>query len=94
MPGVDSACGIGYAYKMFILDTDKVFPLDEIQFGNKVFPCPKDVNYYLDSVYGDYMSIPKNIHRHKRMSIFRYNPDNDEMFENCISMLKSANENF
>ena len=79
---------------MFILDTDRIFPLKEIEFGNKVFPCPNDVNYYLNSIYGDYMSIPKIIHRHNGMSKFRYNQDNDEMFEKCISMLKSANENF
>ena len=94
IPGVDGACGIGYVYNMFILDTDRIFPLKEIEFGNNVFPCPNDVNYYLNSIYGDYMSIPKIIHRHNGMSKFRYNQDNDEMFEKCISMLKSANENF
>jgi len=78
----------------FVVETDKVFPLKEIQFGDKVFPCPNDTHHYLDSVYGDYMHIPKLLHRHKRMSLFRYNDNNEEVFEKCINLLKDANENF
>ena len=94
IPGVDGVCGINYVYNMFILETNRIFPLNEIEFSNEMFPCPKDVHYYLENIYKDYMNIPKILHRHETMKKYRYNTDNDEMFEKCISMLKNANENF
>lgn len=94
IPGVDGACGINFVYDMFVLETNKVFPLKEIEFSNNIYPCPNDVHYYLDKIYGDYMSIPKIIHRHNSIMKFRYNKDNDEMFDKCISMLKNANKKF
>ena len=87
MPGVE-------AIVRFELETNKVFPLKEIDFCGKKFNCPKDLDYYLTKAYGDYMSIPKRLHRHNRMSLFRNYEDSDKLFEECISILKEANKNF
>lgn len=87
--------GVGESVvKPFVVETDKVFPLKKIKFGEKIFPCPNDTDYYLNAVYGDYMHIPKILHRHSRMSIFRYNDNNDEIFEECITLLQNVNRNF
>lgn len=87
MPGVE-------AIVRFELETDKVFPLKEIEFCGKTFNCPKNLDYYLTKAYGDYMSIPKRLHRHNRMTLFRNYEDSDKLFEECISILREANKNF
>ncbi len=38
---------------------DETWPLGEILFEGKSFPCPKDASAYLTDLYGDYMSLPK-----------------------------------
>lgn len=43
---------------------DKIFPLSVLCFEGHMFPAPKDVDYYLTVLYGDYMSIPNEIHTH------------------------------
>lgn len=40
---------------------DMIFPLSEIEFEGKMFPCPNDVKGYLSDVYGDYMGYPEHI---------------------------------
>ena len=87
MPGVE-------AIVRFELETEKVFPLEEMEFCGKKFSCPKDLDYYLTKAYGDYMSIPKRLHRHNRMALFRNYDESDKLFEECISILREANKNF
>lgn len=36
-----------------------MFPLSKIKFEGRMFSAPKDVDLYLKTQYGDYMSIPK-----------------------------------
>ncbi len=81
-------------YNNFVTETVNLFPLKEIKFEDRNFPCPNNPDGYLKSIYGDYMSIPKVLHRHKRMEILRYNENNNEIFEKCIAMFKKVNEDF
>jgi len=41
-----------------ILEKNKVFPTVNLKFENREYPCPKDYDYYLKRVYGDYMKLP------------------------------------
>ena len=94
IPGVEGACGYENLYKFIIFETSKIFPLKTIKFGNTIFPCPNDTHYYLDSIYGDYLSIPKSLRTHGRIEWYRYNRDNDEVFNKCINKLKEVNSKF
>lgn len=89
IPGVDAL-----EINRSVIETANLFPLKEIKFEDRMFPCPNNPHRYMKGSYGDYMSIPKILHRHKRMSMLRYNQNNDEVFEKIISIFKEVNENF
>ena len=89
IPGVDAV-----DFNRFVTETSNLFPLKEIKFEDRTFPCPNNPDGYMKSSYGDYMSIPKVLHRHRRMATLRYNENNNEIFEKCIAMFKEVNENF
>ena len=48
---------------------DQLYPVKEIQFEDKVFFGPADTDAYLTSLYGDYMTLPKE---EDRMNHFPY----------------------
>ena len=89
IPGVDAL-----EINRSVVETKTLFPLKEIKFEDKMFPCPNNPDRYMKGSYGDYMMIPKNLHRHGRMSMLRYNQNNDEVFEKMISIFREVNENF
>lgn len=89
IPGVDAL-----EINRSVIETRTLFPLKEIKFEDKMFPCPNNPDRYMKGSYGDYMMIPKNLHRHRRMSMLRYNQNNDEVFEKMISIFREVNENF
>ena len=45
-----------------VYDYEQIFPLNKIVFEEKEFPCPNKSNEVLMSIYGDYMSIPKDVY--------------------------------
>lgn len=94
IPGVEGSIGKNNMYKFFILETDKIFPLKEVPFGDKKFPVPNDSDYYLRLIYKNYNNIPKHIHRHSRVHLFRYTSNADEVFNKCLNKLRNANDNF
>ena len=58
--------GIDYDHTspMGVFDYETMFPLSEIEFCGRKFPAPADVDFYLMTVYHDYMSLPKSLHYH------------------------------
>ena len=59
----------GDLFKFKLFETDKLFPLNEIEFNGKSYPCPNDYKYHLEKIYGnDYMEIPKIVRRHTRVN--------------------------
>lgn len=92
--GCEGSCGPGEVNSLSILEADKIFPLSEIKCGDKIFPCPKEIDYYLNSIYRNYLSIPKSLYRHNQVGMFRYNADNDEVFKKCINRIIDVNSQF
>lgn len=95
IPGVEGSFG----YKrnqseLFVIETDKIFPLKEVKYGDYMFPAPNDHDTYLKNYYGEYRKIPKNIHTHLRTDNFRKFPNANEIFEDIIDKFKEANDNF
>lgn len=57
-------CMVGaYSFDKEIFKKDSLFPLTEIKFEGKYYPCFKDTNYYLNSLYGDFMKLPPKSQR-------------------------------
>lgn len=82
-------------YKVSLFETDKVFPLGEIEFEGKTYACPRDPHYYIPKVYGDdYMKIPKVIRYHKRMDGLKRQENIEEKFKNFSERLDKANSEF
>ncbi len=47
-----------------VFDYETIFPLSEIEFEGRKFPCPAQTDIYLTTVYRDYMSLPSSLHYH------------------------------
>lgn len=47
-----------YNFKKETLPIDKMYPLMTVKFDNKKYTCFNDYDYYLSSIYGDYMKLP------------------------------------
>lgn len=95
IPGVEGSFGHKRnMYEVYVLDTDSLFPLREVKYGDYMFPVPNDYDDYLKKIYGDYMKVPKSIHTHLRTDNFRKFPNSNEIFENIIVKFKEANNNF
>ena len=45
-----------------IFENDIVFPLKELEFEGKLYPCPNNTEEYLRNFYGDFMAFPKIIY--------------------------------
>lgn len=90
--GVEGVRGPVNMYDVNVLDAGEIFPLKEMEFAGEKFYAPHNHDYYLRDIYGDYMNIPKNIHHHARIDRFRYNQNNDELYDKCLNKLKSVNE--
>jgi lipopolysaccharide cholinephosphotransferase len=51
-----------YGWRFF--DLDEIFPLKTGTFEGREFTIPKNPDYYLKTVYGDYMKVPDEADRH------------------------------
>lgn len=96
IPGVEGSCGYKGTnlYEVAILDTDKIFPLIDVKYGNYTFPAPNDADYYLRQFYGNYLRIPKDIRTHGRANNFRHIQNINKTFERFIYIFKAANIDF
>jgi len=95
IPGVEGSFSYGRnLYELAVFETDEIFPLNEVQFGDHTFPSPKNYDYYLTQIYGDYMKIPKSVRSHSRVNNFRNIEGIDETFEYYIDRFKVVNKDF
>ena len=84
--------GVEFSNKVYIFETEKIFPLNQVKFGENNFNCPNDVHYYLKRLYKDYLNLPKVISIPKNVDKFRYNENNEEIFNESLNRLKEINE--
>ena len=80
--------------KIFVLKTERMFPLNKIKFGENTYFAPNDVKYYLKKMYGDYLTLPRIVSIHDKIDAFRYNTNNDELFSELITRLTDVNSRF
>ena len=82
-------------YKFDIVETDQIFPLIRLPFGNYEFLAPNDSRQYLIDIYGkNFLQIPKKIRDHNRLNKFRKAENIMEILEECIDLLKKANARY
>lgn len=78
-----------------ITETERVFPLMQIKFADRNYPCPKDLDHYLTQIYGeDFKKIPQRLNFHNRVDKLKEREGFEEEFEKYFKLLKKANENF
>lgn len=94
IPGVEGSFGKNNYAKLIIVDTDKMFPLKKVKFGDIMVNVPNDPDYYLKKVFGDYLAVPKSVHRHSFINTYRYSQDVLEVFDKCNARLREVNDNF
>ncbi|WP_406536087.1 LicD family protein, partial [Methanobrevibacter sp.] len=92
--GVDSVRAKKGIYNFEILSSDEIFPLKEIEFSGVKYPCPKNSDYYLEKIYGDYMDIPKVLRFHNRLNDLRKSPQLKEASIRYYNILKEVNDSF
>lgn len=51
-----------HKWKNKVYDYENIFPLSTIEFEGSSFPAPNMVHEVLSSIYGDYMTIPKDVY--------------------------------
>lgn len=91
-----------YSSNDFLIKKDRshfkfssVFPLKTIEFENKIYRCPHDVDEYLTNMYGDYMKLPPENERRNRMNfIMEADVDKWKWREFLIEFHKSGYLNF
>lgn len=59
-PALFMAIDFPHNWKNKVYDWENIFPLTEINFEDKLFLAPNMPEKVLESIYGDYMRIPKN----------------------------------
>ena len=84
---------------IWIYETDKMFPLNTINFEGYEFKCPRDVDYCLNVYFGsDYMHLPEIIETHNLLDFiatqFKSKDEMDEKFKKDIEYLRKINDEF
>lgn len=51
-------------FESWFFDWDEIFPLSEIEFCGRMFPCPNQTNKVLHLIYRDYMAMPDRLKCH------------------------------
>lgn len=94
IPGIENCRSPFSKYSFAVLDTNKIFPLSEIEFNGKLYSCPNDCDYYLKEIYGDYSKIPKITDTHGHVNRLKNIVGSNEELDLNISKLKEINNSF
>lgn len=93
--GVEGTRGPVNTYKLVMMETDKLFPLKQMKFGEYDFPVPNDYKDYLIAQYGkNYLKIPKVIRDHGRLARIREIDNINQLLAEAVEIFKESNKNF
>lgn len=92
--GVEGAFGPNRNLGMMVFETEKMKPFKRVDFENLTLPGPKDADYYLSNIYGNYNRIPQNVTFHNRLKRLRKYPNVNQAFEEILLRLREFNDNF
>lgn len=82
-PAIFMGIDFPHNWKNKAYDWENIFPLKEINFENKQFFAPNMPEKVLESIYGDYMKIPKNSYpRHS--SYASMSPEEEKFLKELI----------
>ena len=81
-------------YSFDVLETDKVFPLGEVEFNGVMVKAPKDPDYWLTSLYGDYHRIHKVVAIHPRLYNIKRRNGVRKAYEENLKLIREVNSNF
>ena len=81
-------------YSFDVLETDKVFPLSDIEFNGVMVKAPGDPDYWLTSIYGDYHKIHKVVDIHTRLYNIKRRKGAIDVYKEHIAKFRKVNENF
>ncbi len=60
-PAIFMGIDFPHSWKNKFYNWDDIFPLGQIKFENEIFYCPNKPEKVLTSIFGDYMSMPKDL---------------------------------
>ena len=63
-PSIHLAIDFRHRTKNWVYDWEQILPLRKIKFEGYEFNCPNDPDYVMHNIYGDYMTLPKNVCPH------------------------------
>ncbi|WP_405294384.1 phosphorylcholine transferase LicD [Methanobrevibacter sp.] len=93
--GVESVHGNVNIFPFEIVESDELFPLQRIPFGEYEFSAPKNPHTFLLSAYGKrYMRIPKKIRDHGRLTYYKEIENVEEIFNKASNSLKKVNDTY
>lgn len=94
IPGIDGVRSKWNTYDFVVMDINMIFPLKTITFCGVEYNCPRNPDYYLKCIYGEYYDIPKIIDRHKRIRGIRRISDVDGAYKPYFDKLREVNNNY
>lgn len=89
--GVEGSRSPFSRYSFVVLETDKVFPLSEIEFNGVKAKAPKDPDYWLTELYGDYHKIHKIVDIHTRLYNIKKRKGVTEVYKEHIAKFREIN---
>lgn len=80
-------------YDLRVYKYDTIFPLKEIEFEDKVYPCPNDTIGFLKIFFGeDYMNVPRVIAQHGFYDFLSRLENNEEILKEHAEFFKKLND--
>lgn len=93
IPGLYAPRTVGnYKNKLYFWEKKEIEPYGRINFNGKLFPCPKNVEYYLTTTYISHDKIPKIIINHEFLNDLRKIHNICEIYVVYINKLKQTHK--
>lgn len=93
LPSIEGTWGNNLKFKLF--KSDDIFPLVDMEYEDRIYPCPHNIENYVINIYGEnFRDIPKIVDFHQRIPQLKRKEGFEEEYMKYFSIMKKANENF